>query len=224
MEVPQHGHSAFASDLESYAGSWSAFDTFNPDLTHWDEQSWLSDAFNIEALTNITPEYGQGPQVAGELDNGTFLHEENALCCVRGDPSDAIDSGNNIHTAPDIVSGPRGLGKPERAIQRMRVTRSTRAVQKLRRTKISEANKTVLENCFLKNPYPDKCEISALQSATKLKIRVIQTWFSNARSRKEGQNRTRCSRPIVRLTKIHSAARQVFRNWLFSRRSEFSRH
>ncbi|KAF1832990.1 hypothetical protein BDW02DRAFT_580778 [Decorospora gaudefroyi] len=57
---------------------------------------------------------------------------------------------------------------------------------KPKRTRISAAVKSVLNDHFRKNPYPDDREIASLLEATKLTGRTIKTWFTNTRSRNRG--------------------------------------
>ena len=86
-----------------------------------------------------------------------------------------------LQHAPDTTQSPR---IPERPTNSVRVVK-----KRARRTKIPKAAKSILEQFFSSNPYPDKDELRTLRSSTKLTESAIRTWFSNSRSRKAG----RCS-------------------------------
>jgi hypothetical protein len=63
---------------------------------------------------------------------------------------------------------------------------------KFKRTIISNAMRTILDDHFLIDPYPNAQTISQIRRKTDLTERTIQIWFANARSRKQRVERT-CS-------------------------------
>ena len=188
-------------------GPWSTLDVFDPCWNSTADESWLSVAIQEEhAIPGLAesslreeefPTYSHcmfcqrvycccasfdtfpdlteigGTDIIAELPAAacTPCHDEPPMACAQG-------SWVPLQHAPDSTQNPRKSERP---------TNSVRAVKKrLRRTKIPMAAKSILEQFFSSNPYPDKDELRTLCSSTNLKESAIWTWFSNSRSRKSG--------------------------------------
>jgi hypothetical protein len=184
---------------------WSTLDVHNPYWNSTSDESWLSAAIQAEnAISGITesslhteefPTYGHcmfcqqvscccasfdtfsalreigGTDITAELPTAacTPCHDERPMGSAQG-------SSVFLRHMPEYTQSPWKTDGPTNSISPVKT--------ESRRTKISKAAKSILEQFFSSNPYPDKYELRTLRSATKLKENAIRTWFSNSRSRK----------------------------------------
>jgi hypothetical protein len=196
MDATQHRHLGPDPELGPY--DWSNPNTFTSSLHLTDGYSWLSDAIqadgSLSSCQHDLPDLSIHDGLLREQSNACILDcvgvcschgfsnaiptedelpGEGALSYVQLEPMDldeprkSIVSRTGTTMAPPVTRKPRSTRRP-RSSPRSAVTKS-------KRTKISDLAKLVLEKYFLKNPYPDEAEVSALQTTTNLKGRVIQT-------------------------------------------------
>lgn len=212
MNYTYPGSMDFEPDLDLSADStdpWSTLDVHDPYWNSTSDESWLSAAFQAEnAIPGNTgsslhmeelPTYGhcmfcqQGTCVCAGFDTFSALTEFGETDIAAELPTAAYTP---CHDEPPMASGQGSsvfLHTPEYTQSLRDTDRPTNSVsvvkRGLRRTKISTPAKTILEQFFSSNPYPDRSDLRTLRSATNVKESAIRTWFSNSRSRKSG----RCS-------------------------------
>lgn len=192
-------------DLDSSADCTDPWSVYDPFWNSTSDESWLSAAIHTEnTISGNTgsslhmeelPTYGQcmfcqqGTCVCAGFDTFSALTEfggtdiaaelPTAACTpCHDEPPMASAQGSSVflqHT-PEYTQSLRDTDRPTNSVSVIKI--------RPRRTKISKFAKTILEQFFSSNPYPDKDELRTLRSATKLKEKAIQTWFSNSRSRK----------------------------------------
>jgi hypothetical protein len=146
--------------------------------TYQEEQESVSQRINptcfLPSLPNICDYLVTDPPLLEPLD----LQDEDSL--YRFDSLDApppLAQRSGFAIAGDAP--PPNVAQAVHS--RLLPTRATKTRSK--RTRISDAATRLLQRQFHKNPYPDDREVSSLGLATKLKARVIKTWFSNTRTR-----------------------------------------
>jgi hypothetical protein len=180
---------------------WSTFDVHHPFRNSTSDESWLSAAIQAENATESSLYVEELLTLHGHC----MFCQQVSCCCASFDTFSALtEIGETDITAelpiatctPCHDECPMGCAQCSSVFQHTpEYTQSTRktdgpkrsvkAVKKgSRRTKIPSAAKSILEQFFSSNPYPDKADLRTLRSATKLKENAIRTWFSNSRSRK----------------------------------------
>ena len=185
---------------------WSTLDVHDPYWNSTSDESWLSAA--IQAENAISGNTGSSLHMEELPAFGHCMFCQQVCCCCPSfntflDPTPTEFSGDitaesltgsckPFHDEPPMASAQDSLVPLQHTPEytqsprkRDGPTNSVTFIKKgSRRTKISKAAKSILEQFFLSNPYPNKSELGTLRSATKLKESAIRTWFSNSRSRK----------------------------------------
>jgi hypothetical protein len=187
---------------------WSTLDVHDPYWNSTSDESWLLDAIQAEHAISGIAESSLHMEESPTYSHCMFCQQV-SCCCASFDTFFAVtDIGKTDITAelPTAACTPchdeRLMGSAQgssvvlqhtpdytQSLQRtdgpansVRVAR-----KKTGRTKISVAAKSILEQSFSSNPYPDRDELRTLRLTTQLKENTIRTWFSNSRSRKSGR-------------------------------------
>lgn len=208
MNPTQLGVMDFGPDVESPADRTDPWSTFDVDDPYWNVTSdeWLSAAIEAEhTLPGIT----ESSLCMEELlvYGHCMTCQQVSCCCASFDTFSALTGIGETDITAGILAAACTPCHDERPIasagdstahlrhtpestQSLRRTdgpaNSVRVIKKgSRRTRISNVAKSILEQFFSSNPYPDKADLRTLRTATKLKENAIRTWFSNSRSRKE---------------------------------------
>jgi uncharacterized CHY-type Zn-finger protein len=208
MNTAHLGIRDFGPDVELLAdctAPWSTLDVHDPYWNSISDESWLSAAIQAEHAISGTTESSLHMEEFPTYSHCIFCQQVNCCCASFDTFSAPTEFGRTKITAelPTAACTPCHDERPMGSAQGSSVflqhtpgytqsrrrtdgpTDSVSIVKKgSRRTKISKAAKSILEQFFSSNPYPDKSELGTLRSATKLKESAIRTWFSNSRSRK----------------------------------------
>ena len=196
MNYTYPGSMSFGPEVDLSADStdpWSTLDVHDPYWNSTSDESWLSAA--IQAENTIPGNTGSSLHME-ELpiySHCTFCQQVDCCCATFDQLFAPTQFGGTGSTTgiPTAACTPRHDERPLGSPRDTDKPTNSVSVVKMgpRRTKISSLAKTILEQFFSFNPYPDRSDLHTLRSATKVKESAIRTWFSNSRSRKSG----RCS-------------------------------
>ncbi|KAF2129212.1 hypothetical protein P153DRAFT_396509 [Dothidotthia symphoricarpi CBS 119687] len=127
------------------------------------------------------------PDYSRISDADNLSHSQVILPTTETVP-DTRTTTNGIDTASPLPGSSPACAQPQPTTKRRRVSRTPSKPTKRRkaqRTKIPPSAKEVMEKEFVRNQYPSVDDLALLATATQLNIKIIRTWFSNARSRNE---------------------------------------
>jgi hypothetical protein len=152
-----------------------AFDSSLPDPSTFDWSSYdfyASDGTSLSPLdsfqVNNGSQFGQTPTVQMSMAIETSREGQPPM------PFDCSETTQDISLTTSELLGVQDADQGEQQS----------SFKKGKRLRISEKVKTVLDEHFQSQPYPDNDNVSALANMTNMTIQQVKNWFTNTRTRR----------------------------------------
>jgi hypothetical protein len=150
---------------------------FNP-TTMDNLEPFLVDECSLPAQNSVLPISSAYGAFGGQLTNSLTLS-------YHGIPRQLVTSGMDLVNPEYIktkdVTVPNNKLSEDCHNRRNELDNHSKKGGRLR---ILDETKTILEDFFRKEAYPDKNDMSSLAKKTNLKIQQVKTWFTNTRTRR----------------------------------------